>query len=91
MPANNIDICFDDSCSQKPVKTRTKYPRFLILVGMLLTGVLVIAGVAAALDVGEPAPDFTLPSTTGEEISLSQFLGRKHVLIQFYVMDFNPV
>lgn len=61
------------------------------MLGMLLAGVLVLAGVAAALEVGERAPDFALPSTTGEEISLSQFLGRKNVLIQFYKTDFNPV
>lgn len=70
---------------------RTKQMRFLTMLGMLLAGVLVLAGVAAALEVGERAPDFALPSTTGEEISLSQFLGRKNVLIQFYKTDFNPV
>ena len=91
MSANNIDIYFDDSCSQKPVKTRTKYPRFLILVGMLLAGVLVIASVAAALEIGEQAPDFTLLSTTGEKISLSQFQGKQFVLIEFYGADFSPV
>ena len=32
---------------------------------MLLVSVLGVAGVTAALEVGEPAPDFTLPSTTG--------------------------
>jgi peroxiredoxin len=53
--------------------------------------VVVSAGVALALEVGQPAPDFTLPSTTGEKISLSQFKGKKHVLIQFYRLDFNPV
>jgi peroxiredoxin len=44
----------------------------------------------SALEVGEPAPDFTLLSTTGKPIRLSQFQGNKHVLIQFYSMDFNP-
>ncbi len=48
------------------------------------------ATVAAALEAGEKAPDFTLPSTTGEKISLSQFLGKKLVLIEFYVADFTP-
>ncbi len=48
------------------------------------------ATVATALEVGEKAPDFTLPSTTGEKISLSQFLGKKLVLIEFYVADFTP-
>ena len=52
--------------------------------------VVVNAGVALALEVGQPAPDFTLPSTNGEKISLSQFKGKKHVLIQFYKADFNP-
>ena len=48
------------------------------------------AGVAAALEVGEQAPDFTLPSTTGEKLSLSQFRVKKLVLIEFYVADFAP-
>lgn len=50
----------------------------------------VAATVATALEVGEKAPDFALPSTTGEKISLSQFLGKKLVLIEFYVTDFTP-
>jgi peroxiredoxin len=62
-----------------------------LLVGVVLVVGLAMASVALALDVGDPAPDFTLPSTTGEKISLSQFKGKKHVLIQFYRVDFNPV
>jgi peroxiredoxin len=58
---------------------------------MVVLIVVVSAGMALALEIGQPAPDFTLPSTTGEKISLSQFKGKKHVLIQFYRMDFNPV
>lgn len=54
---------------------------------------LILSGVrlATAVDVGEPAPDFSLPSTSGETISLHQFKGKKHVLIEFYTLDFNPV
>ena len=63
--------------------------RFLF--GMLLAGVLGIASVAAALEVGEKAPDFTLPSTTGKDISLSQFQGKQLVLIEFYGQDYSPV
>jgi len=55
------------------------------LLGALLAGVLVGASTATALEVGEKAPDFTLPGTTGEKISLSQFRGNKLVLIEFYV------
>ena len=48
------------------------------------------ARVATALEIGKPAPDFTLPSTTGEKISLSQFRG-KLVLVEFYGGAFFPV
>ena len=49
------------------------------------------ASQAAALEVGDKAPDFTLPSTTGEKISLSQFRGKKAVLLEFYGADYSPV
>jgi peroxiredoxin (alkyl hydroperoxide reductase subunit C) len=39
---------------------------------------------------GEPAPEFTLRDQTGEKVSLSDFRGRK-VLLVFYPMDFSPV
>lgn len=55
-----------------------------------LAAILSLAGTAAALEVGQPAPDFSLPSTSGDNVSLSQFRGKKHVLIQFYSVDFNP-
>ena len=51
---------------------------------------LLVTGVALALEVGEKAPDFTLPSTMGEQISLSQFRGKQHVLLEFYVRDHGP-
>ena len=64
----------------------------LCLLGVLLIAVWagVGAGVASALEIGEQAPDFTLPSTTGEKISLSQFRGKTAVLIEFYGADFSP-
>lgn len=40
-----------------------------------------------ALDVGDVAPDFTLLSTRGTTISLSQFKGKQPVLLEFYVAD----
>ena len=61
------------------------------LTSMLLASVLSVASVAIAVEVGEKAPDFTLASTTGKDISLSEFLGKKYVLIEFYGADFNPV
>jgi hypothetical protein len=63
----------------------------LLLSGVLLAGVLGVAGVTTAVEVGEKAPDFTLPSTTGKDMSLSQFQGKQLVLIEFYGADFAPV
>ena len=37
--------------------------------------------------IGKPAPDFSLPSTTGEPISLKQFKGKKTVVLFFYPKD----
>jgi hypothetical protein len=63
-----------------------------VLFGILLIATVVAGGAyeASALDIGKPAPDFTLPSTTGEKISLSQFRG-KLVLLEFYGNAFFPV
>jgi thioredoxin-dependent peroxiredoxin len=40
--------------------------------------------------IGRPAPDFTLPSTTGEPISLKQYKGKKTVILYFYPKDETP-
>jgi cytochrome oxidase Cu insertion factor (SCO1/SenC/PrrC family) len=69
---------------------RTPDAARLILVSTALASLLMVPGVALALEVGEKAPDFTLPSTTGEQISLSQFRGKQHVLLEFYVRDHAP-
>jgi peroxiredoxin Q/BCP len=63
----------------------------LFLSGVLLVGILGGASVASAVEIGEKAPDFTLPSTTGKDISLSQFQGKQLVLIEFYGQDYSPV
>jgi hypothetical protein len=69
----------------------TKRRKSLLVLGLLLFGLLGTTRVSSALDVGDKAPDFTLPSTTGEKISLSQFRGKKLVLIEFYGADYSPV
>jgi thioredoxin-dependent peroxiredoxin len=40
--------------------------------------------------IGRPAPDFTLPSTTGEPISLKQYKGKQTVVLYFYPKDETP-
>jgi peroxiredoxin len=43
------------------------------------------------LKVGDTAPDFSLPATVGEKVSLSDYRGKKNVLLMFYPLDFSPV
>ncbi|MBI1846790.1 MAG: redoxin domain-containing protein [Candidatus Rokubacteria bacterium] len=39
---------------------------------------------------GKPAPDFSLPSTTGGSLSLADFKGRDLVLV-FYCYDWGSI
>ena len=39
--------------------------------------------------VGEEAPDFTLPATGKQSITLSQYRGEKNVVLAFYVLDWT--
>ena len=48
-----------------------------------------LAGKAADLKVGDKAPDFTLPDQNGQKVSLSSFLGKKNVVLAFYVLAFT--
>ena len=41
--------------------------------------------------VGDLAPDFTLPSVSGEDITLSQYRDKKHVVISFVPAAWTPV
>lgn len=46
-------------------------------------------GSAQALDVGDKAPDFALPASTGKEIKLADFAGKKAVVLFFYIGAFT--
>jgi len=37
--------------------------------------------------VGDKAPDFTLPSQMGDDVTLSEFFGKKNVVLYFYPKD----
>jgi peroxiredoxin len=40
---------------------------------------------------GQPAPDFSLPATTGAEIRLSAFRGTSDVVLVFYCFDWGSI
>ncbi|MFX0011271.1 MAG: peroxiredoxin [Candidatus Hermodarchaeota archaeon] len=44
-----------------------------------------------SLKVGDMAPDFTLPAQDGKKIKLSDFRGKKNIMLAFYPQDFTPV
>ena len=74
---------------RKPVLRAT-----LLQLSALLWAVAALTGLhgssALAAEVGDPAPDFRLKSTTGRPIALSDYWGKKNVVVQFYVLDFTP-
>ena len=43
----------------------------------------------ASLDVGDAAPDFTLPGTDGTEVTLSSYAGEKNVVLAFFPKAFT--
>lgn len=66
----------------------------VLSIGLLLAlGVMINAQKPVApkttLKVGDAAPDFTLPSTAGEKVKLSDFKGKKNVVLAFYVLAFT--
>ncbi|MBI3624874.1 MAG: redoxin domain-containing protein [Candidatus Rokubacteria bacterium] len=40
--------------------------------------------------VGDHAPDFKLQGIGGKEVTLSEFKGKKNVVLLFYVLDWTP-
>ena len=69
--------------------------KFLII--SLLMSMLAVAALAQTtpapppmtLKVGDMAPDFTLPDTTGKKVTLSEFRGKNNVVLAFFVLAFT--
>jgi peroxiredoxin Q/BCP len=56
--------------------------------GLFCVAALLTAAAQAAPDVGDPAPDFSLPGSDGNQYSLSELKGR-HVVIAFFPKAFT--
>ncbi|NOY86030.1 MAG: TlpA family protein disulfide reductase [Deltaproteobacteria bacterium] len=59
---------------------------FLVVPGITLCfqGVSEAQGTAMKVKIGQKAPDFTLKSLDGEEITLSRYFGKKVVMLEFW-------
>ena len=61
--------------------------RPLVLGGALLS--LVLAGPAAALEVGQKAPDFTLAGVGGKPVKLADMLGKGPIVVYTFIQAFT--
>lgn len=60
------------------------------LVGVLLSlGLSIMPTTVPAVEVGEPAPDFLLHSTVGETVRLSDYQGKKNIMLFFFLAAFT--
>lgn len=69
--------------------------KFILLVGILAAFTVAAFAQAAPaapqtkLKVGDLAPDFILTDTEGAKVKLSDFRGKKNVILAFYVLAFT--
>ena len=49
-----------------------------------------VLGASSALKVGDVAPDFTLPDTEGNMVTLSKLLAEGPVIVYFFPKAFTP-
>ena len=69
--------------------------RIIVLVSLVAAIAVSAFGQAApapppmTLKVGDMAPDFTLPSTAGGTVKLSDFRGKNNVVLAFFVLAFT--
>jgi cytochrome oxidase Cu insertion factor (SCO1/SenC/PrrC family) len=68
-----------------------------VLLALFLSGILIAPAARAqqpqlshtTLKVGDVAPDFSLRSDQGTTVKLSDFRGKKNVILAFYVLAFT--
>jgi len=67
--------------------------RYLLRVGLLATAMaaLVLVAEAGTLEVGQPAPDFTLPAPGGKQVKLTELLAKGPVVIYTVIQAFTKI
>jgi cytochrome oxidase Cu insertion factor (SCO1/SenC/PrrC family) len=65
--------------------------RIMVAVALLGIGLWMVPMLVPAVEVGDKAPDFLMHSTVGETVQLSDYQGKKNVLLFFFVAAFTGV
>jgi thioredoxin-dependent peroxiredoxin len=58
---------------------------------LITVACLLLASTAQALQVGQKAPDFTLPAPDGKQVKLDDLLGKGPVVIFTFIQAFGGV
>lgn len=69
-----------------------KLPSLILVIGLLFLASLFAQQPAPPpthLKLGDAAPDFELPDQDGNKVKLSDFRGKKSVVLAFYVLAFT--
>jgi cytochrome oxidase Cu insertion factor (SCO1/SenC/PrrC family) len=64
--------------------------QLLMIIAMGVTGMLLPLYSKAELKVGDRAPDFALQDQNGKMVRLSDFTGKKTVVLAFYIRASTP-
>lgn len=59
--------------------------------GPVNAGITMVASDAMSLRVGQKAPEFEVVASSGAKVKLSDFRGKKNVVLYFYPGDFTPI
>jgi hypothetical protein len=65
--------------------------RIMVAVALLGIGLWMVPMLVPAVEVGDKAPDFLMHSTVGETVQLSDYQGKKNVLLFFFLAAFTGV
>ena len=61
----------------------------LLMVRLTLASLLLVPSVALSVEVGEQAPDFTLPGSDGQSYHLRDFRGKRAVVLAWFPKAFT--